>query len=866
MLAFTLSTDLRAQAVVVASVGGVSMLVSAAWLLLVIRERPQAASAAGRGSDAGGGGAPQQQTPFLATMYALGKNRPYLIYLALRLWVTFAFHLPFFNRLNYLKYVMGFENAALANTVSALAAQLASFISLPLSLRAIQRFGKVRALVGLCVLATVVSTAFALIPPDEFKRRRLYALAPLVEGVTQVALYTIPESMLADVIDYDELVHGQRREGIFVVFDVNIMQLMDIFAATLPALVLSFLGYVGNAGCSCGCGSHCPAPYLRWDCPGDIGYACSSELGGGNPPFYATDPASIGNATGGALGWWEAWSSGRWQAPCTQTRPEVEAALQAYMYAIPAVCFVLATIFAARTPITAERHANIRVELERRARYGGDLAYDPVYERVITLSSAPDTAGGDLPTPLRDRRRSIVNALDSFSEAEQQLLASDEQGLQYLHRQIICGLLLAVSALVSLVVAFETLGGRYPKVKKLVAVFVLVGTVLFASALWMALKLVTFYQSKETLHFFANQQRFERARSAAGARCSSAGGGCARSGHASDAGGSGGHDQAERRASRDELMADESMSHRVRTKRRSRGESQEAYIGENSALLGGHCGAREGGQEARPAADGPVAAASSSSVRRRSRHASETSEFEHEEVESAAEMVAREVEARRAAGFQKDAASGTQWLGEGSTSHPDTATTRTGGAETLGSSETQSSDPDQAARACDVAPPPVRAVSVLAAAGEAVGTAQSAPPVPRPRPPLLRGNTTAIKTPGGVSDHSGQRQSSAGSSFKGGAGSSFTGGGSFGSLGERITTVSRNSSAGYGSSGAAFEPSRRISFTNAADRAVHAARNREVELMTREWLERARTTLEEEEQERRDTRASSGWGSWPWQS
>ena len=50
----------------------------------------------------------------------------------IRLWMTFAFHLPFFSRTNYLKYVMGFENAALATTASAFVAQLCSFVSLPL--------------------------------------------------------------------------------------------------------------------------------------------------------------------------------------------------------------------------------------------------------------------------------------------------------------------------------------------------------------------------------------------------------------------------------------------------------------------------------------------------------------------------------------------------------------------------------------------------------------------------------------------------------------------------------------------------------------------------------------------------------------
>ena len=148
--------------------------------------------------------------------------------LCIRLWLTFAFHLPFFSRLNYLKYVMGFENAALVSTASASVAQISSFYSLRWVTRIIQRRGKLRTLVYICCCACAVSTTFALIPPATFKALGLYFVQPVVEGFTQVALYTIPEWLLADVIDYDELRSGQRREGIFVVFDVSLTSSPDL--------------------------------------------------------------------------------------------------------------------------------------------------------------------------------------------------------------------------------------------------------------------------------------------------------------------------------------------------------------------------------------------------------------------------------------------------------------------------------------------------------------------------------------------------------------------------------------------------------------------------------------------------------------
>ena len=96
----TLATDVQAQALVQAVGGGGLMMLSCTWLVCVIRENKITAE-----EDA------KPQTPFLATMNALRRNGPYTNYLAIRLWLTFAFHLPFFSRLNYLKCVTAPEDA-----------------------------------------------------------------------------------------------------------------------------------------------------------------------------------------------------------------------------------------------------------------------------------------------------------------------------------------------------------------------------------------------------------------------------------------------------------------------------------------------------------------------------------------------------------------------------------------------------------------------------------------------------------------------------------------------------------------------------------------------------------------------------------
>ena len=62
-----MATDISAQARFVAAVGATLMMLSATWLLGVVRERPLPNDSS----------AATENVPFLATIYALSKNKPY---------------------------------------------------------------------------------------------------------------------------------------------------------------------------------------------------------------------------------------------------------------------------------------------------------------------------------------------------------------------------------------------------------------------------------------------------------------------------------------------------------------------------------------------------------------------------------------------------------------------------------------------------------------------------------------------------------------------------------------------------------------------------------------------------------------------
>ena len=88
----------------------------------------------------------------------------------------------------------------------------------------------------------------AVLPPSMMV---MYVLAVFM-GVGSVGSQIIPDAMLADIIDYDELHTGERNEGLYTVVETNLQQFIEIPSGTVPFLIFSFLGYLSNSGCDCG--------------------------------------------------------------------------------------------------------------------------------------------------------------------------------------------------------------------------------------------------------------------------------------------------------------------------------------------------------------------------------------------------------------------------------------------------------------------------------------------------------------------------------------------------------------------------------------------------------------------------------------
>jgi len=174
----------------------------------------------------------------------------------------------------------------------------------------------------------------------------------------------VPDAILGDIIDYGELQTGIRSEGLYCVLETNAQQLIEIVGGVLPALLLGLYNFQNNGGCTCGCGTKCPHEYLRWNCPGDVGYACGQTV---DAHLLYGDPERV--------------------APCTMQPLASVWIIRIMMFGAPAVCFIVAGLVAQRLPISKDVHDKILQAMAARAR--GESAIDPVTQLKAEVRSAP---------------------------------------------------------------------------------------------------------------------------------------------------------------------------------------------------------------------------------------------------------------------------------------------------------------------------------------------------------------------------------------------------------------------------------------------------------------------------------------------
>jgi GPH family glycoside/pentoside/hexuronide:cation symporter len=199
-------------------------------LVVVVRERPDFVTRA--------------SNPFVPGIRRALRNRPFRILLLTYVVGSIAGAIPgtlmpFFN-----SYVIRPQNEArwLATFLATYFA--AGFICLPLWVLAARRFGKRPAWLASFVMGITGGGAmFFLGEGDTIPLLILIAWAGSSFGA---GLFLGP-AMQADVIDYDELHTGKRREAQYSAFWAMLPKFVAIPSAAIPIAILGSIGYVPNA-------------------------------------------------------------------------------------------------------------------------------------------------------------------------------------------------------------------------------------------------------------------------------------------------------------------------------------------------------------------------------------------------------------------------------------------------------------------------------------------------------------------------------------------------------------------------------------------------------------------------------------------
>jgi GPH family glycoside/pentoside/hexuronide:cation symporter len=196
------------------------------WCVFSIKETPFVGSA---------------NSPELARgLRGLMRNRPFLILLTSYTVAAFGSNLPATLILYYVEYVLDSQYSNLFLMIYF----ITGIIFLPAWIRLSKRFGKKAAwLLAMALNTGAFLGVFFLGPGDE----EIYGILVFSSGIGFGATIAIPSAMQADVIDYDELLSGERREGQYVGVWSIARKLAAALGVGVALQILAASGYAPNS-------------------------------------------------------------------------------------------------------------------------------------------------------------------------------------------------------------------------------------------------------------------------------------------------------------------------------------------------------------------------------------------------------------------------------------------------------------------------------------------------------------------------------------------------------------------------------------------------------------------------------------------
>ncbi|MFQ5398589.1 MAG: MFS transporter [Anaerolineae bacterium] len=186
-------------------------------------------------------GTASESPSFMEGLRIAFSNRAFLYVTTIYLLSWLAIQFVQNNLILYVKYWAGAENQF---QWLLLAIQLGIFFFLMVWTKISRRIGKQRVYYLGASFWIAVSIALFFVPAGQIPL--LFVLGPLASVGVSVC-YLVPWSLLPDVVEFDELQTGQRREGIYYGFFVFLQKLGMSLGMAASNLILDAAGYVKPA-------------------------------------------------------------------------------------------------------------------------------------------------------------------------------------------------------------------------------------------------------------------------------------------------------------------------------------------------------------------------------------------------------------------------------------------------------------------------------------------------------------------------------------------------------------------------------------------------------------------------------------------
>jgi GPH family glycoside/pentoside/hexuronide:cation symporter len=179
--------------------------------------------------------------PPLKAILSTFKNKPFIRYVTIQMIMSVAFTMVTAMLPYYIKYQLMMEPVTFIIMFVMLATLTAFIVPCGAVSNKIGK-GKTYAL-GLGIACVALLVSFFMPEGESFM---IYPIA-FVAGLGFSSQWVCPHSMVPDVIEYDELLTGERREGLYNGMNIMLTKVTGALGTAMVGWSLSLFGYVENA-------------------------------------------------------------------------------------------------------------------------------------------------------------------------------------------------------------------------------------------------------------------------------------------------------------------------------------------------------------------------------------------------------------------------------------------------------------------------------------------------------------------------------------------------------------------------------------------------------------------------------------------